>query len=82
MTGAELESARRRLGEAWGLKRPIKASELGRLLRLAGRDPGARVRGWETGAVPVPDPVQVAVLLMLGAKSGDMVKGLGRAPRR
>jgi hypothetical protein len=57
MTGAELESIRRKLG--------MTAAALGRRLLLPGRDPGRYVREWETGALAVPGPVQVAATLLL-----------------
>ena len=43
----DLREARRRLGELWGLDRPLSYSELGRALRLSGRKPGDAVRQWE-----------------------------------
>ena len=36
MTGDELRAARRTLGELWGLGRPLRRTELGRLLGLRG----------------------------------------------
>lgn len=65
MTGAEIHAARARLGEMWGLGRPLLASELGRVLRLTGRDPGEAVRDWEIGKASVSGPVSVAIDLML-----------------
>jgi hypothetical protein len=60
MTGADLERARQALD--------MTAADLGRALRLGGRDPGRYVRSWETGAAPVPGPVAVALELMLRLK--------------
>jgi transcriptional regulator with XRE-family HTH domain len=58
MTPAELARARKRL--------KLSAAELGRALRLGGRDPGQQVRRWETGATDaIPGPVQVAVEYLL-----------------
>ena len=65
MTPDELREARGRLGELWGLGRPLRMSELGRALRLAGRDPGESVRDWERGHTPISGPVSVAVEAML-----------------
>ena len=59
MTSAQLRKARATLGALWGLDRPLRASELGRILRLKGRDPGATVLAWE-GGDPVTGPVSVA----------------------
>ena len=69
MTGDELYAARRTLGEMWGLGRPLHASELGRALRLGGRDPGESIRDYERGKTRITGPVSVAVEMMLaGAK--------------
>ena len=65
MTPKQLREARAALGEAWGLGRPLYASELGRALRLQGRDAGASVRNWERGLRPINGPVSVAVEAML-----------------
>lgn len=64
MTGDELRDARRALGEMWGLGRPLHMAELGRALRLQGRDPGATIREWETRTT-VSGPVSIAVEYML-----------------
>ena len=65
MTPAELHAARRTLGELWGLGRPLHASELGRALRLGGRDPGSTIRDYERGRTPISGPISVAVEMML-----------------
>jgi hypothetical protein len=65
MTGADITRARAQLARLWGLKRPLTASQLGRILQLDGRDPGQTVRRWETGAYDPPGPVRLAVALML-----------------
>lgn len=65
MTGDELRDARRSLGDLWGLGRPLHASELGRALRLGGRDPGESVRDYERGKTKVSGPMSVAVEMML-----------------
>lgn len=64
MTGPEIRQARADLGRLFGLGRPLRAAELGRLLRLKGRDPGATVLAWEAGD-PISGPVSVAVEMML-----------------
>lgn len=71
MTGEELVTARTRLGELWGLGRPLHRSELGRVLRLTGRDPGKQVSRWEGGDGP-SGPASVAIEMML---SGAMPPG-------
>lgn len=65
MTGAEIYAARAKLGQMWGLGRPLHASELGRALRLSGRDPGASVRDYERGNTSISGPVSVAVEMFL-----------------
>jgi hypothetical protein len=68
----ELYAARRTLGEMWGLGRPLRASEMGRVLRLGGRDPGASIRDYERGKTKISGPLSVAVEMMLaGAKPPD-----------
>ncbi|MEW5422631.1 hypothetical protein [Amorphus sp. 3PC139-8] len=76
MTGDELRDARRRLGEMWGLGRPLRMSEMGRALRLQGRDPGATVRDWERKDA-ISGPVSVAVDLMLaGTMPPDPIEAI------
>jgi hypothetical protein len=65
MTGAELYAARKTLGDLWGFGRPLYASELGRALRLSGRDPGASVRDYERGTTSISGPVSVCVQMWL-----------------
>lgn len=64
MPDIDMRAARAALGEMWSLGRPLKASEMGRLLGLKGRDPGAQVLKWERGE-PITGPVRVAVEMML-----------------
>jgi hypothetical protein len=68
MTGEELRAARGALGEAWGLGRPLHMSELGRALRLQGRDPGSTVRDWERREGPT-GPAAVAIETWLRDRS-------------
>ena len=66
MTGADILKARAKLGTKWGLGRPLYMSELGKLLMLRGRDPGATVRDWEREPdALVSGPVAIAVASML-----------------
>ena len=72
MTGDELRDARATLGAMWGLNRPLHMSELGRALRLKGRDPGAAIRDYERGTTKVSGPISVAVEMWLkGARHPD-----------
>jgi len=74
MTGDDLHAARATLGELWGKGRPLLMSELGRALRLGGRDPGASIRDYERGKTKISGPMSVAVELMLeGARPPDGV---------
>lgn len=76
MTPAELTAARATLGERWGYGRPIYASELGRILRRRGRDPGSAVTKWERGTRRVPGTVALAIELMLaGAVPAGITPG-------
>ena len=65
MTPAELYASRDTLGQLWNKGRPLHASELGRALRLGGRDPGASVRDYERGKTTISGPLSVAVEMML-----------------
>ena len=65
MTGAELNEARGRLGVLWSLGRPVSMAEMGRCLRLGGRDPGESIRDYERGTTRISGPVSVAVEMML-----------------
>lgn len=72
MTGDELRDARGVLGERWGFGRPLYCSELGRALRLGGKDPGESIRDYERGHTRVSGPMSVAVEMMLaGAEPPD-----------
>lgn len=74
MTPEQLRDARRTLGMMWGFDRPLHASELGRALRLGGRDPGESIRDYERGKTKVSGPMSVAVEMMLrGALPPDGV---------
>jgi hypothetical protein len=64
VTPDELRAARATLGQMWGLDRPLRMAELGRALRLTGRDVGATVRDWERGST-ITGPVSVAIEAML-----------------
>lgn len=65
VTGDQVREARAILGRMWGIGRPLHMSELGRALRLAGRDPGATVRDMERRD-KVSGPASVAIEMMLG----------------
>ncbi len=65
MTGNKLRKAREILGHRWGLGRPLKMAELGRALRLGGRDPGESIRNYESDRTPISGPVAVAVEMWL-----------------
>lgn len=64
MTRSELVAARSALGKMAGLDRPLHKSELGRALRLQGRDPGATVHDWERKGT-ITGPASVAIEMML-----------------
>jgi hypothetical protein len=61
VTGAEIRRARGAIGHEAGLGRALMMVELGELLKLTGRDPGASVRDWERGHTPVSGPASVAI---------------------
>ena len=71
MTRNQLIAARKKLGQMAGLDRPLHKSELGRALRLQGRDPGASVHDWERKGT-ITGPASVAIEMMLaGAEPPD-----------
>lgn len=73
MTPDQLRDARGSLGLMWGLNRPLHKSELGRALRLQGRDPGQSVHDWERGHNAISGPVAVAVdAMMAGFRPDDL----------
>jgi hypothetical protein len=65
MTPDELYEARAQLGELWGYKRPLRAAELGRALRLGGRSPGESIRDYERGKTGISGPISVCVDMFL-----------------
>ena len=71
MNPTELREARAVLGQMWGLGRPLHMSELGRALKLQGRDPGSSVRDWERGHTQISGPVSIAVKAMLAGFKPD-----------
>lgn len=74
MTGEELYEARATLGRMWGRPGPITLAELGHILELQGRDPGATVRDWERRNGPT-GPASVAIKMML---AGALPEGVRR----
>lgn len=66
MTGDELRAARATLGDMWGLGRPLRAAELGRLLGLRGRDPGQSVLTWERDGPTGPAAIAIELMLATG----------------
>lgn len=79
MTPEEVTAARFDLGVIWGLGRPLYASELGRILRLRGRDPGQQVLRWEAGKYPVNDTAALCIEMMLDGARPPGLDGLGAA---
>ncbi len=55
MIGDEVRDARATLGQMWNFGRPLFCSELGRVVRLMGRDPRNTVKAWgDRGAIGGP----------------------------
>ncbi len=66
-TPADLAVAGKRLFGAWGWQTRLAAA-----LEVD----GSTVRRWVSGATPIPNPVKVAIRLMLAAKgAGDLLTG-------
>jgi hypothetical protein len=60
MTGAELYAARGRLGELWGLGRPLGPNELARALQLQ-KNGSTHILAMERGAKAVSGPIAAAI---------------------
>ena len=83
MTPQDMRAARGRIGELWDLGRPLRMTELGRLLGLQGRDVGATIRDWERGKSPISGPASLAVRALLeGWKPAEWRDYLTRAGDR
>jgi hypothetical protein len=87
MTGDEMRDARATLGAMWGLGRPLMGAELGRAMRLRGRDPGASVRDYERGLTEISGPISALIEVFLagalppdGIEAIKMRRGEGRPP--
>ncbi len=65
MNPEDLTKARAILGKMWGFKRDVSCAELGRALRLKGKNPGESIRDYERGTTKISGPVSVAVDMML-----------------
>lgn len=65
MTPDDLRAARARLGDLWGLGRDLTRSEMGRALRLGGKNPDDSIRDYERGKTRISGPMSVAVEMML-----------------
>jgi hypothetical protein len=80
MTAEEFRDARGRLGQMWGLDRPLTLTEFGRVLRLGGVRPDQSVRDYERGKTAVSGPLSVLIEMMLaGAKPPGLDAILSRA---
>ena len=61
MTPDEFADARSALAERWGLDSPLTPDEMGRCLKLRGRDPGQSVLDYERGKTGITGPIEVAI---------------------
>lgn len=69
----DIAAVRVRLGEIWGLNRPITKQELGRALSLSPKYGGEHIAKWENHKSPVSGTAEVAIRMMLkGAKPHTM----------
>jgi hypothetical protein len=71
MNPIELHDARRTLGEMWGLDRPLTMAEMGRVLRLGGKDPGVSIRDYEAGKTAISGPLSLVLALLLEGAEPD-----------
>lgn len=65
MTPADLKAARKKLGQLYGLDRAVLSDEMGRLLRLSGKDPGQAVHDYERGKTTISGPISLCIDLLL-----------------
>lgn len=71
----DLGEARCRLGDLWGLGRPLHESELGAALELSAAKPGDSIRHMEHHPHRITGPISVAVKAMLDGFVPDVVPG-------
>lgn len=72
-TPLNIADVRVRLGDIWGLGRPLTKQELGRALALSPKYGGEHVAKWESDKAPVSSTAEVAIRMMLnGAKPHTM----------
>jgi hypothetical protein len=69
----DIADVRVRLGQLWGLNRPLTKQELGRALCLSPKYGGEHIAKWENDKAPVSGTAEVAIRMMLkGAKPHTM----------
>jgi hypothetical protein len=69
----DIADVRVRLGDIWGLNRPLTKQELGRALALSPKYGGEHIAKLEHGKANVPGTMEVALRMMLkGAKPHTM----------
>lgn len=61
-----IANVRVKLGEMWGLNRPLTKQELGRALSLSPKYGGEHIAKWESHKSPVSGTAEVALRMMLG----------------
>lgn len=73
MSGLDITEVRVKLGEVWGLDRPITKREMARALMLSDKYGDEHVAKMENGKTTVSGPIEVALRMMLdGAKPPTM----------
>lgn len=73
----DLWTARERLGDMWGLCRPLKPAELARVLRMRGANAGRKITAWESGEARITGPASMAIEALLdGWKPNDLEERL------
>lgn len=71
ITAERLREARGILGERWGYGRPLSMSEMGILIGLKGRNPGASIRDMERGHDNITPRVAALVESLLAGQEPD-----------
>jgi hypothetical protein len=73
---AYITTAREKLGDLWGLGRPLTRAELARALKLSPRYGGSHISKLEDGKSALSGPIEVAVEMMLAGAVPPTMKDI------
>lgn len=75
-TPLDIAAVRVRLGEIWGLSRPLTKQELGRALALSPKYGGEHIAKLEKGMANLPGTMEVALRMMLNGARPHTMEGV------